>query len=483
MDTVLLRIRINPSAGRGPVKPVNGVGQPPMVGALGDWSMLHYLQEAGIPYSRLHDVGGWLGGGLYVDIPNLFPDFDADETDPASYRFAYTDSLMDALVENGVEPFFRLGVTIENFVERGFPPMRTLPPPDFAKWARICEHVIRHYTEGWADGAHHKIAYWEIWNEPDNQPDEKCNPLWGGPFSEYIRLYGIAAPHLKAKFPHLKIGGYGSCGFYAGVGSDRVPAANSSPRMEYFVDCAREFLAAVRDNGWPMDFFTFHSYSPPEEAMRQVRFADELLNDHGFPADTCERIFNEWLPHVELANLGGAFQASAVAAELIALQHGPCALACIYDARCGVGNYSPLFNPLTQKPHKAYYAFVAFNELRKRGTAVKVDVAATDAAPSRHGVDNVHAAAARGPDGSLAVMLANTGDAPVPFALDAVDAAEVDAAPSPRVSKIEAPDAAEVDATEPPAFLRVRIVDDTRTWEEVPLPAALPPHAILLAEA
>ena len=103
----------------GPVKPVNGVGQPPMIGALGSWSMMHYLKEAGIPYSRLHDVGGWLGGGLYVDIPNLFPDFDADENDPRNYRFVYTDSLIKALVENGVEPFFRLGVTIENFVERG----------------------------------------------------------------------------------------------------------------------------------------------------------------------------------------------------------------------------------------------------------------------------------------------------------------------------------------------------------------------------
>ncbi|MBO6120994.1 MAG: hypothetical protein J6Q49_03965, partial [Kiritimatiellae bacterium] len=50
----------------GPVKPVNGVGQPPMIDALGSWSMMHYLKEAGIPYSRLHDVGGWLGGGLYV---------------------------------------------------------------------------------------------------------------------------------------------------------------------------------------------------------------------------------------------------------------------------------------------------------------------------------------------------------------------------------------------------------------------------------
>ena len=50
----------------GPVKPVNGVGQPPMVGQLSSWSMFHYLKKAGIPYSRLHDVGGWLGHGLYV---------------------------------------------------------------------------------------------------------------------------------------------------------------------------------------------------------------------------------------------------------------------------------------------------------------------------------------------------------------------------------------------------------------------------------
>ena len=64
----------------GSVKPVNGVGQPPMVGQLSSWPMFRYLKEAGIPYSRLHDVGGWLGHGLYVDIPNLFPNFDADET-------------------------------------------------------------------------------------------------------------------------------------------------------------------------------------------------------------------------------------------------------------------------------------------------------------------------------------------------------------------------------------------------------------------
>ena len=362
------------SATCGKVKPVNGVGQPPMVGALSDWSMMHYLKEAGIPYSRLHDVGGWLGGGLYVDIPNLFPDFDADENDPGNYRFVYTDDLMKALTDNGVEPFFRLGVTIENFVGKGFPPVRCMPPKDFAKWARICEHVIRHYTEGWANGFRYKIAYWEIWNEPENDKENgfKSNPCWNGPFDEFVRFYGTVAPYLKEKFPHLKIGGYGGCGFYAGVGSKHVVAANASAHHAHFIECAHAFFKAARDNRWPLDFFSYHSYSEPGEALRQVAFADSILTAYGFTPEKTERIFNEWLPEPRQESLGTAKQAALIAAELIGLQYGPCDVACLYDARCGLGRYSPLFNPLTLKPHKAYYVFKAFNELRKLGTAVKV---------------------------------------------------------------------------------------------------------------
>ena len=400
------KVEVDWSKELGPVKPVNAVGQPPMNGGPSAFSMLHYLKEAGIPYSRLHDVGGWLGRGLWVDIPNVFPDFDADEDDPKNYVFDFTDALMKALVENGVEPYFRLGVTIENFAGEGFAPRRIIPPKDFAKWARICEHVIRHYTEGWANGLKLKVTYWEIWNEPENYPEIEKNCMWKGDFDSYMRFYGTVAPYLKSKFPHLKIGGYGSCGFYAGVGSGRVEAAKSSPRMIYFVECAERFLSAARENGWPLDFFSFHSYSNPQEALRQVRYADGLLNRFGFTADRTERHFNEWLSYVGLANLGGDRQAAGIAAELIGLQNGPCDLACIYDARCGVGSYSPLFNPLTCKPHKAYYAFTAFNELRKRGTAVKA--VADD--------PGLWVAAAKGADGG-AVMIANDSDGDKPLVM------------------------------------------------------------------
>ena len=427
----------------GPVKPVNGVGQPPLVGKLANYPMFHYLKEAGIPYSRLHDVGGWLGGGLFVDIPVIFPNFDADENDPKNYRFAYTDSLLKALDKYNVEPFFRLGVTIENFVSWGHPPMNILPPKDYAKWGRICEHVIRHYTEGWADGFKMKITYWEIWNEPENHPDDNRNPMFRGPFTEYMKLYGTVAPYLKAKFPHLKIGGYGHCGFYAGVGSDNVPAANSSPRTKYFVECSHKFLAAARDNKWPLDFFSYHSYSAPTEAMRQVRFADEHLNQYGFTADKCERVFNEWLPYVKHENLGSALQAAGVAAELLALQNGPCDVACIYDARCGVGNYSPLFNPLTYKPHKAYYAFTAFNELRKRGTAVAVCAS---------GDKNLYVVAAKG-EKDAAVMLANDSDKAIPLACD----------------------------FQGRTVAACRITDKDRTDAAISFPSELPPRSFLVA--
>lgn len=425
----------------GPVKPMHGVGQPPMVGALAGWSMMHYLKEAGIPYARLHDVGDCFGGGLYVDIPNLFPDFDADENDSANYRFAYTDSLMKALEANGVEPFFRLGVSIEPFVMRGYPAVNINPPRDYAKWARICEHVIRHYTEGWADGFRMKIDYWEIWNEPENYADPKDNCMWRGDWKSYVEFYGVTATYLKAKFPHLKIGGYGSCGFYAGVGSDRVAAANSSPRMEYFVECFCSFLSAVRDNKWPLDFFSFHSYSAPAEALRQVRFADENLTAYGFTADRCERIFNEWLPYVKQENLGTALQAAGIAAELIGLQNGPCDVACIYDAKCGVGPYSPLFNPMTCKPHKAYYALKYFNELYRMGRAVE--------ATSRD--SRLAVAAAVGEKGG-AVFAANDSDETVPFSLDAGGM---------RVASC-------------------RITDGTHIDVEAPVPSELPPHAFVL---
>lgn len=432
-------VSVDLSAKAGRVKPVNGVGQPPMVGGPENFSMMHLLTEAGIPYARLHDVDGWFGKNMYVDIPNVFRDFDADETDPANYDFAFTDRLMLALEKAKVEPVYRLGVTIENFAE--IKSYRIDPPKDYAKWARIAEHVIRHYTEGWADGFRMKVEYWEIWNEPDNYREIGKNRMWRGDWESYVRFYGVVSRHLKGCFPHLKVGGYGSCGFYAATGSGHVKSANSSLRTQHFVNCFTNFLDRARSGGWPLDFFSFHSYSHPDAAKRQIEYARRSLDEYGF-RDT-EMCFNEWLPGPSHAALGSARQASLIAAELIDLQNGPCDSAMIYDARCGIGIYSPLFNPLTYRPHKAYYSFVAFNELRGQeyALAAKCDD------------PEVRVAAAGGWRGRTTVMIANTSRRDKPLSLNVGKGRYV-----------------------------CRIIDETRTYETTELPSVLPKESVLLVQ-
>ena len=150
----MLNVRLNTEKVIKKMKPIHGGGQPP-IGGKGMTEFFHYMTEAGIPYSRLHDVGGPFGGNRYVDIPNIFRDFDADENDPANYDFYFTDEYIGAIQKTGCEAYYRLGITIEWGSKKYF----TAPPKDAAKWARICEHVIRHYNEGWANGFHHNIQY------------------------------------------------------------------------------------------------------------------------------------------------------------------------------------------------------------------------------------------------------------------------------------------------------------------------------------
>ena len=80
-----MNVNVNFNKTVGKIKPMHGVGQPPLRGV--NFQMFRYLTEAGIPYSRLHDVGGAYGGFRWVDIPNIFRDFKKDPYDPESYDF------------------------------------------------------------------------------------------------------------------------------------------------------------------------------------------------------------------------------------------------------------------------------------------------------------------------------------------------------------------------------------------------------------
>lgn len=427
----MAEIRVDFSKSIASIKALHGGGQPPTTSNASN-EYFHYLTEAGIPYSRLHDVGGAFGAGKYVDIPNLFRDFDADETDPRNYDFAFTDLLISQLVKAGVEPYFRLGVTIENAAH-----VKSYwidPPRDYAKWARICEMVIRHYTEGWADGFHYKITYWEIWNEPEN------GQMWTGTAEDYYRLYDVASKHLRAKFPHLKFGGYAACGFYGAVGGGNPwnpedDGTKDLPLIEFF----HGFMRYVKVHGSPLDFFSWHTYSEHKNLLAQDAWLKEQLVVYGY--GDVEVHLNEWNP--DFHTLGTGHHAAEIAAVLTGIQHGRTDKCFIYDMRNNNAPFCALFHPITKKPLQGYYALYAFNRLYQLG----------EEAPSSSDTEGMYVLSAVKGEGR-AMLLSNRSGQVQPLSFFGAD----------------------------PKTAKAHVIDNTRPFEPVDTPSVIENDSVLLLE-
>lgn len=364
------------------IKPMQAVNNGPSVdkpGADQVRSNADTYRAARFPYARTHDsvncVSSTASSGHAVDINVIFPDFDADEADPRSYDFVFTDHYLDAIVRTGTKVFFRLGQSIEHGPKK----YGIKPPEDYAKWARICEHVVRHYNEGWAWGLdddpttvniawsnQFNIVYWEIWNEPDLDTritELPKNPrTWGGTATNYFQLYEISAKHLRKVFPQIKIGGPALCG-------------NE--------DWAKLFLDYCRDCKAPLDFFSFHAYSrTPERIAEMCHRMRRYLDECGF--DKTETILNEWnyvkgwcddwvySLRVESGDLG-LKGAAYVAATMTLCQDTPLDMLMFYDARLNTP-MNNLFDSVTFWPKKGYYPFYLWSKLADYGTQVACTV-------------------------------------------------------------------------------------------------------------
>ena len=307
-------------------------------------------EAARIPFSRNHDSAacGVYGGPYSHDVSCIFPDFDADENDPASYDFACTDDSILMTLEAGTETFFRLGQTIEHQVLKH----HVHPPKDFGKWARICEHIIRHYNEGWADGYHLNIRYWEIWNEPDLRDDPSVNnETWTGTREQFIDFYETAAKHLKKCFPHLRIGG---------------------PSLARSVDYASEFLAEMEKRRVPIDFFSWHIYAGyPEKLTVKAGKYRALLDAHGYTQT--ESILNEYnfvndwqLGYVRcLKTIHSLKGASFFLACMCAAQPSSIDMLMYYDTRPSA--FNGIFDFVTYEKLKGYYPMKWYGEFYEDG--------------------------------------------------------------------------------------------------------------------
>lgn len=382
-----MKITADFSRSIGPVRPMHAVNNGPTKpradqsrGNFNEWV------EAGIPYARNHDAAfcADYGGEHTVDVHAIFPNFDADVNDPASYDFVLTDEYTQTILEGGTKVFYRLGSKIEHAKKK----YGTLVPKDFNKWAQICEHIIAHYTEGWADGFEWDMPYWEIWNEPDLDPDDSPNKrCWGGTAKEFYAFYRVAALHLKKRFPHLKIGG-------------PALANNTGAWMD-------GFLAAMTEGERvPLDFFSWHIYcTEPGKMAKRAKIVREKLDAAGYTET--ESICNEWnyikgwgdeyIYSIEQINSmkGAAFTAAC----MLEMQNVGLDMLMYYDARVST-IFNGLFDVYTLRPRKAYYPFKMFSTLYKLKNA---------AACTAEG-EGLYAAAAGNGEASAVMLCTYTDD-------------------------------------------------------------------------
>lgn len=339
-------------------------------------------QAAKIPYARYHDAGFWeaIGGPHVVDITAVFPDFSKDADDPESYDFFYTDRYIESTIQAGAEPFYRLGEGIEH----GEKKYHIMPPDDPEKWASICEHIISHYTQGWADGFFHKIEYWEIWNEPDCTDSS----MWIGTQQQFFDLYEITATRIKSKFPHLKIGG---------------PAISQSAFGD--LTWAGEFMEYMSKRNVPMDFFSWHIYtSSTDETLKIAQDIRSMLDKNGYTAT--ESILNEWnylrdwtdnfVYSIEqiIGIKGAAFEAAMMCTS----QNAPVDMLMYYDAR--ICEFNGLFDFYTSRPIKGYYPIKMFSRLYELGSQVECECQEKD----------IYALGAKNDKGEAAFMIARYED-------------------------------------------------------------------------
>jgi beta-xylosidase len=302
-------------------------GQPtPMIPGLPN--VVQQYREMRIDMVRTHDMMGPADidarfslsvPGLIWLIPNLeqrtaivkngnassiFPDWSADPEAPASYNFGPTDKVIEAIRGIGAEIYYRIG--------RSWGANADLPP-DFDKFAAVVKHVAMHYNQGWANGYHDRIRYWEFWNEPE------LGIFWSGTPEQFYGLYEKTVRALKSADPSVKVGAVAKA----------FSLAEGPYREDFFDYCVAHHV--------PLDFYSWHTYADasadPYDVVRIGQEIRRLLDAKGFR--TAENCLSEWglsadFTDAEKPVLQGIENAAFMGAAMVYLQDSPVDRAIFY---------------------------------------------------------------------------------------------------------------------------------------------------------
>jgi len=233
------------------------------------------LQEIGTEVVRTHDYHGPCDYYGYTSFFNYFNqtfDYNFKSHLTSGYNWGTTDTKIAGIVNANLQPFFRVGISFPG--ASGPSPASPMPKDqdgiNFTTFAGIAKRTAMHYTDGWNNGFHYTIPYWEVWNEPNNAASWAINSS-----SDYYKLYHQTVDSLKAFNSNLKVGGPGAAksAFFTG-------GIHFTINPEY----VSNFMSYCQTNTLPLDFYSFHMYDKKNPYNIRI-LTDTLayyLNQYGF---------------------------------------------------------------------------------------------------------------------------------------------------------------------------------------------------------
>ena len=215
------------------------------------------------------------GHGLFSDQLGIWQEWGPPFMErEQGFCFTYLDRVVDAWLENGLEPFLELGFMPEKLASSPqtlfYWKAHTVPPKDPEEWCRLVRETLKHLARRYG---RERVESWpaEVWNEP-NLPG-----FWEhADKAKYLELYRITVGAVREVLPGMRVGGPAICG---GTGSQQWIS---------------DFLAFCRDEKLPVDFvtrhaylgqnperksrYTYHGMNPPEVLIEEMRESRSIID-------------------------------------------------------------------------------------------------------------------------------------------------------------------------------------------------------------
>lgn len=332
----------------------DGAVKPGVLGVNGpdkytDWAgnaeVTRRLREGGFKVVRM----GLVQDGLYQKR-DIYPK-------PGQWRFKEMDTMLKSIFDAGAEPL--LGVIgFPAGVEHRLDSENKIAQADWAEYARFAAGAVKHYNVDHALGPDRKIRYWELWNEPNDEPEGKFQSR--AQYAEFVRTVAAA---MKKVDPTVKL--IGPVHSWSDLGPDGWVAFGAKELGQYLdILCWHDYGGGPDQSdadrmAWPRQHYGTN-VSGVLSGGSERQFVGPSGKKFGAAITEYNMAWQDGPPEYK-AKFHSAYNATYIGTALVRAMRSNLDLFCFYVFTQAGRNQLGLVDNVTYKPYKPFYVFPLFS--------------------------------------------------------------------------------------------------------------------------